>query len=69
MKNILRLLTNTATRRVVSFAITGLLAATIGITLDAESVAAGLLIISSLGLIAAGDNAGATDALDQFEGK
>ncbi|UZK70751.1 hypothetical protein OKW76_06945 [Sphingomonas sp. S1-29] len=69
MKNILRLLTNTATRRVVSFAITALLAATIGITLDAETVAVVLLIVSSLGLIAAGDNAGATNALDQFESK
>lgn len=67
MKNLLKLLTRSGTRRIVALALSTIVTATLGITLDAEIVAAAVQVLVTVGLVATGDTETAGDMLDGLD--
>ena len=67
MKAILKLLTQSAHRRVIAFAISAIVSAVLGLSLDQEVVALAVQLLVTIGLVATGDAETAEDMLDGLE--
>lgn len=67
MKAILKILTKSATRRVVAFAISAIVSAVLGLTLDQEMVVLAVQLLVTIALVATADAETAEDILDGLD--